>query len=198
MLLTPLRPALWMRPCYKSNALSLTLRTPFGVLWTRLQPRVVGGANPSARAAARAFLQPEAPRMRSARRAEQSRQKVRKRRAALRPHAPEKRAQTPFFPDAFPLPTFIEGVADADDLPETVRMSGDAAEHTSVRTFEKSSQGCGSCGKHDTHCAGRDISPRSRAEGGEQEGTIPPLSLPRLNCHTAKRQKRCAATAGRR
>ena len=32
--------------------------------------------------------------------------------------APEKRAQTPFFPDAFPLPTFIEGVADADDLPD--------------------------------------------------------------------------------
>ena len=56
--------------------------------------------------------------MRSARQAEQSRQKVRKRRAALRPHAPEKRAQTPFFPDAFPLPTFIEGVADADDLPD--------------------------------------------------------------------------------
>ena len=43
---------------HNSNALSLTLRTPFGVLWTRLQPRVVGGANPSARAAARAFLQP--------------------------------------------------------------------------------------------------------------------------------------------
>ena len=156
---------------HNSNALSLTLRTPFGVLWTRLQPRVVGGANPSARAAARAFLQPgstsEAFSTPGSAKPPESPQTA----CALRPHAPEKRAQTPFFPDAFPLPTFIEGVADADDLPRPSRISGDAAEHISVRTFEKSSQCCGSCGKHDTHCAGRDISPRSRAEGGEQEGT---------------------------
>ena len=180
-----------------SNALSLTQRTPFGVLWTRLQPRVVGGANRSARAAARAFLQPGSTSDAfstpgSAKPPESPQTGV----GIARTH-PKSALKPLFFPDAFPLPTLLEGVADADDLPDRLASAPSRPRALLCDPSSYRAKVAAPAGSMIHTVQAATASPEAERKGG-QEGTIPPLSLPpRLNCRpngkSVATQRRAAA-----